>query len=49
MPNADLAAAFTDPDRDGRRLYWLSDLGPGDAFRLPAITHYSRYLPPSLQ
>jgi len=33
---------FMPPDRDGRRLYWLSDLGPGDGFRLPAVTHYSR-------
>ena len=28
-------SAFSDADADGRRLYWISDIGPGDTFRIP--------------
>ncbi len=33
---------FTDADGDGRRLYWISDIGPGDTYRIPTSTYYSR-------
>ena len=33
---------FTDADGDGRRLYWISDIGPGDTYRIPAVTYYAR-------
>jgi hypothetical protein len=38
----DLDAVFTDVDGDGRRLYWISDIGPGDTCRIPTATHYER-------
>jgi hypothetical protein len=38
----DLAQAFTDADGDGRRLYWISDIGPGDGWRLPSVTWLKR-------
>ena len=38
----DLDAIFNDPDGDGRRLYWISDIGPGDEYRIPAVTHFAR-------
>jgi len=40
--DADLEATFGDKDGDGRRRYWICDIGPGDAFRLPSTTYYSR-------
>jgi len=33
---------FTDADRDQRRLYWISDIGPGDTVFIPAVTSYTR-------
>jgi hypothetical protein len=33
---------FTDPDGDGRRQFWVSDIGPGDDWRLPAVTFVKR-------
>lgn len=41
----DLSAIFTDADGDGRRLYWISDLGPGDTWRLPTATWIKRQGP----
>lgn len=31
----DLDAVFGDADGDGRRRYWISDIGPGDRYRIP--------------
>jgi hypothetical protein len=33
---------FADPDGDGRRQFWISDVGPGDTWRLPAVTFVER-------
>ena len=44
-PDEDLEAAFGDADGDGRRLYWISDIGPGDTFRIPATTYVERVSP----
>jgi len=41
----DLSQVFTDADGDGRRVYWLSDLGPGDTWRLPSVTWLRRQAP----
>lgn len=38
----DLDAVFTDTDGDGRRLYWISDIGPGDSYRIPTTTYFER-------
>ncbi len=38
----DLSAIFNDRNGDGRAQYWVSDIGPGDTFRLPVTTYYSR-------
>jgi len=38
----DLNEIFTDGDGDGRKLYWVSDIGPGDSYRIPAITYVER-------
>lgn len=38
----DLAVVFADTDGDGRRLYWVSDIGPGDTYRIPTTTYYTR-------
>ena len=35
--------AFPDADGDGRRVYWISDIGPGDTFRIPTTTAYARH------
>jgi len=43
--SGDLRAIFTDADGDGRRLYWISDLGPGDTWRLPTATWIKRQGP----
>ncbi len=40
--DGDLDGVFSDPDGDGRRLYWISDIGPGDTYRLPTATYYAR-------
>jgi len=40
--DANLEDVFTDADGDGRRLYWISDIGPGDSYRIPTATYYSR-------
>ena len=40
--DGDLAGIFRDTDGDGRRQYWISDIGPGDTFRIPTVTHYTR-------
>ena len=33
---------FSDADGDGRRLYWISDIGPGDTYRIPTATYHKR-------
>jgi len=38
----DLNEIFADLDGDGRRLYWVSDIGPGDSYRIPTITYVER-------
>ncbi|MCK5801740.1 MAG: heparinase II/III family protein [Lentisphaeria bacterium] len=38
----ELNTAFPDIDGDGRRVYWISDIGPGDTFRIPTTTTYAR-------
>jgi hypothetical protein len=38
----DLDAAFNDANGDGRRVYWISDIGPGDDYRIPTSTFFSR-------
>ena len=42
---ANLAEVYTDADGDGRKLYWISDIGPGDTYRMPRTTHYTREQP----
>ncbi|MCD6362201.1 MAG: hypothetical protein J7M38_15185, partial [Armatimonadetes bacterium] len=39
---ADLDTFFTDDDGDGRRLYWISDVRPGDVCRIPAAAWFQR-------
>ncbi len=41
----DLDAIFADFDGDGRRQFWISDIGPGDDFRIPAVTYVKRTMP----
>lgn len=41
----ELDQVYTDVDQDGRRQLWISDLGPGDTFRVPSITHVTRVRP----
>ncbi len=38
----DIDAVFADSDGDGRRLYWISDIGPGDTIRIPTATSFAR-------
>ncbi len=38
----DLAQAFGDTDGDGRRPYWISEIGPGDTCRIPSVAWYTR-------
>jgi hypothetical protein len=38
----DLDAVFGDANNDGRRLFWISDIGPGDTFRLPLVAQLER-------
>jgi len=40
--DGDLAEIFADADGDGRRQYWISDIGPGDTYRIPSTTYYAR-------
>jgi hypothetical protein len=37
-----LSEIFSDADGDGRSLYWISDVGPGDTYRLPTSASYAR-------
>ncbi|MEN6645131.1 MAG: heparinase II/III family protein [Armatimonadia bacterium] len=37
-----LAEVYKDADGDGRRQMWISDVGPGDVFRIPATTWVQR-------
>lgn len=46
---ADLATCFKDTDGDGRRQLWISDIGPGDAFKLPVTTFVKRVAPNEYQ
>ncbi|MDH7569164.1 MAG: hypothetical protein QHJ73_06215, partial [Armatimonadota bacterium] len=39
---AALESVFTDADGDGRRRYWISDVGPGDRARIPSAVWVSR-------
>jgi len=41
----DLGAAFADANGDGRALFWISDIGPGDHLRLPSVTGIQRRQP----
>jgi len=41
----DLDGIFADPDGDGRRLYWVSDIGVGDDARIPAVATVERLGP----
>ncbi|MBT3374694.1 MAG: hypothetical protein HN742_39440 [Lentisphaerae bacterium] len=41
-PGDELDKVFPDVDGDGRRVYWISDIGPGDTFRIPTTTAYAR-------
>lgn len=36
---------FADPDGDGRRQFWIGDIGAGDEWRLPAVTFLERVRP----
>ena len=38
----DLNTVFTDADGDGRALYWISDVGPGDDYIIKAVTSVER-------
>ncbi len=38
----DLDTHFTDADGDGRRLFWIVDVGPGDTCRIPSVTWWER-------
>ncbi|MGE5532328.1 MAG: heparinase II/III family protein, partial [Bacteroidota bacterium] len=41
----DLAAIYKDLDGDGRNYLWISDIGPGDSFRIPSTTYVQRVRP----
>jgi len=41
----ELDEIFVDFDGDGRRLYWVSDIGPGDTYRIPTVTYVERESP----
>jgi len=38
----DLEQLFADANDDGRRQYWISDVGPGDSYRISAVTCYAK-------
>ncbi|MEN6404178.1 MAG: hypothetical protein ABFD94_19710, partial [Armatimonadia bacterium] len=40
--DGELATIFSDADGDGLKRFWISDIGPGDNFRIPTITHVER-------
>jgi hypothetical protein len=42
---ADLDAVFSDADNDGLKRFWISDIGPGDTYRLPSVTYVKRTRP----
>jgi hypothetical protein len=42
---ADLDTVFADSDKDGLKRFWISDIGPGDTYRLPSVTHVKRTRP----
>jgi hypothetical protein len=37
-----LNSFFNDTDGDGKSKYWVSDIGPGDSFRIPITAYYER-------
>ncbi len=39
---ASLDETFADLDGDGRRQFWVSDIGPGDTWRVPTVTFVER-------
>jgi len=41
----DLDTVFTDIDGDGRRQFWISDIGPGDTYRIPNRIFVERKTP----
>jgi len=41
----DLATLFGDKDGDGLARFWISDIGPGDTFRIPTTTYVERIAP----
>jgi hypothetical protein len=41
----ELQGIYRDVDGDGRRQLWISDIGPGDTFRIPSVNHVSRVRP----
>lgn len=41
----DLATIFGDKDGDGLKRFWISDIGPGDTFRIPTMTYAERVGP----
>jgi hypothetical protein len=45
QPDKPLAETYIDADGDGRRQLWISDLGPGDTYRIPAMTWVQRAAP----
>ncbi len=40
-----LDEVFADLDGDGRRQFWVSDIGPGDTWRVPTVTYVERAQP----
>ena len=38
----DLRKHFSEANGEGQTLYWISDIGPGDTFRIPTSTYYAR-------
>jgi len=43
--DGELAQIYADADGDGRRRFWISDIGPGDTCRIPNITQIQRLRP----
>jgi hypothetical protein len=41
----DLSTVYKDMDGDGRNYLWISDIGPGDNFRIPSTTYVQRVRP----
>jgi hypothetical protein len=40
--DTDLDAAFADADGDGQTRFWISDIGPGDQWKLAGVTVVDR-------